>query len=392
MAMHGTASVLCCWVTCWDPRVLVTRVCGVGRVELPGWPLIGFETCRVHCVVVGWSLTSRPAPGITSTANMFYLLHLPWRYCFTMTWLITLRRMGGGYGPPQACATLRKVLGPSPGGGAVIWECQRPSTSAHMLSVSIREQQHLHLDGQPVKTRVGQRFVISDTAPNFNIIVKTQHRVYHRRTMACATPRTSAVIATSIDPLAPTAIAKLHPHAAVLYVRLSKCCDGSKDAVSRHKELHVVHALVDALTASRGLWKFNCGGGDFMLASGVSSEQHEAGAGCCALESVAETLLARIDSQHDVRMALHVGPVSSGIIGSKSLQYGCAVYLLCTTTLCHTHPAQHLRPHGGCRHHALHALPTWLHVDHQHCLAAPDQAGVMPGAAGRKPMPRSQAV
>lgn len=118
------------------------------------------------------------------------------------------------------------------------------------------------------------------------------------------------------------AIVKLHPHASVLHVVLAKCHDSSTDAVSRQKELHVVHALVDSLTASRALWKFNCGGGDFMLAAGVTNREEDSGAGCRALESVAATLLARVDSKHDLRMALHAGPVSSGIIGSKSLQFG----------------------------------------------------------------------
>lgn len=123
----------------------------------------------------------------------------------------------------------------------------------------------------------------------------------------------------------PPLVAKLHKHAVVLYVRLSKCLDSSQDAVLRQRELHTVHALVDSLTANRALWKFNCGGGDFILAAGVTSDdfqEQDAGLGCRALESVAATLLADVDGKHDLRMALHAGPVSTGIVGIRSLQFG----------------------------------------------------------------------
>lgn len=147
--------------------------------------------------------------------------------------------------------------------------------------------------------------------------------------MACPSSRPEPFAGRQHDPppLVATTIAKLHPNAAVLYVRLAKCYDSTKDAVSRQKELHHIHThvstLVDSLT-SRALWKFNCGGGDFILAAGVTADgkEQDAGPGCQTLESVAATLLARIDSKHDLRMALHAGPVSSGIIGSKPLQFG----------------------------------------------------------------------
>ncbi len=124
----------------------------------------------------------------------------------------------------------------------------------------------------------------------------------------------------------PLALVKLHPNASILFVRVKECHDTHVDAGDVQQELHHVHAVVDALTSCcKTVWKFNCGGGSFMLTTGVTDGQQKgdsAEADTHILESLASSLQSRLHHRHELRMTIHAGPVSSGIIGTKSLQYG----------------------------------------------------------------------